>query len=252
MCTHANGGRPALLQLNREMLNANARIEQRHHWDSYWWEWPLNMRGVLYYSKPDTNAKSVLVYLLGNPTVLWQVAAFMLSSLLYIVVRGRQLMSRPRTQRAKLSPNMDLTPILFCLIAYVLNLAPYILVRRSCFTYHYMPALMYGHVCVGLMIDRLFRNSHLRLLVLTLCATIACVGFYAYAPWIYALRTCPAPPGALLTARTLAGAHLSVCSQRVVVYRTARVHLRHSCPPPLCAALTHDGHAMRRWLPRWD
>lgn len=183
---------PTLLQLNREMLNANARIEQRHHWDSYWWEWPLNMRGVLYYSKQDVNARSVLVYLLGNPTVLWQVAAFMITSLLYIIVRGRLLMSRPHAERAKLSPSMDLTPILFCLVAYVLNLAPYILVRRSCFTYHYMPALMYGHACTGLMIDRLFRNFYVRLAVLTLCATIACVGFYAYAPWIYALRTCRA------------------------------------------------------------
>jgi dolichyl-phosphate-mannose--protein O-mannosyl transferase len=38
-------------QLNREMLAANARIELRHNWESLWWEWPLNLRGLLYYSK---------------------------------------------------------------------------------------------------------------------------------------------------------------------------------------------------------
>ncbi len=39
------------LQLNQEMLAANARIELRHNWESVWWEWPLNLRGLLYYSK---------------------------------------------------------------------------------------------------------------------------------------------------------------------------------------------------------
>jgi dolichyl-phosphate-mannose--protein O-mannosyl transferase len=35
------------LQLNAEMLSANARIDVRHNWESVWWEWPLNLRGVL-------------------------------------------------------------------------------------------------------------------------------------------------------------------------------------------------------------
>jgi dolichyl-phosphate-mannose-protein mannosyltransferase len=39
------------IQLNQEMLAANARIELRHNWESVWWEWPLNLRGLLYYSK---------------------------------------------------------------------------------------------------------------------------------------------------------------------------------------------------------
>jgi hypothetical protein len=38
-------------QLNQEMLAANARIELRHNWESVWWEWPLNLRGLLYYSR---------------------------------------------------------------------------------------------------------------------------------------------------------------------------------------------------------
>jgi hypothetical protein len=38
-------------QLNAEMLSANARIDVRHNWESLWWEWPLNLRGLLYYSQ---------------------------------------------------------------------------------------------------------------------------------------------------------------------------------------------------------
>lgn len=36
------------------------------------------------------------------------------------------------------------TAIGYCGWTYMLNLLPYILVNRSAFIYHYMPALMYG------------------------------------------------------------------------------------------------------------
>lgn len=53
-------------QLNGEMLSANARIAVRHAWESYWYEWPLNLRGLLYYSKNvDDPDKTNTVYLLG-------------------------------------------------------------------------------------------------------------------------------------------------------------------------------------------
>jgi dolichyl-phosphate-mannose--protein O-mannosyl transferase len=36
----------------------------------------------------------------------------------------------------------------FCLAGYVLNLLPYLAVVRSCFIYHYMPALMCALACL--------------------------------------------------------------------------------------------------------
>ena len=55
----------AWVQLNAEMIRANARIDQRHHWDSVWWEWPLNLRGILYYSLEKQHGHTEMVYLLG-------------------------------------------------------------------------------------------------------------------------------------------------------------------------------------------
>jgi len=37
--------------LNAEMLSANSRITQRHAWETFWYEWPFNLRGLLYYGK---------------------------------------------------------------------------------------------------------------------------------------------------------------------------------------------------------
>ena len=43
----------------------------------------------------------------------------------------------------------------FAFIAWVCNLAPYILVARSCFVYHYMPGLLYAELLAALLLDRL-------------------------------------------------------------------------------------------------
>lgn len=93
--------------------------------------------------------------------------------------------------------------VAFCFIVYACNLLPYLAVKRSCFIYHYMPALMYGQLITGLMIDRLVPRRwrwHVAMALLVICA--GC--FLYYAPWIYALP------------------------------------------------LSSEGHARRRWLPRWN
>ena len=36
-----------------------------------------------------------------------------------------------------------------------LNLLPYFFVKRSCFIYHYMPALFYGELMTALLIDKM-------------------------------------------------------------------------------------------------
>ena len=56
----------AAVQLNGEMLSANARIAIRHGWESKWYEWPLNLRGLLYYSKDVADGMTESVYLIGE------------------------------------------------------------------------------------------------------------------------------------------------------------------------------------------
>jgi dolichyl-phosphate-mannose--protein O-mannosyl transferase len=45
-------------------------------------------------------------------------------------------------------------PMLFCGAGFLLNLAPYAAIVRTCFAYHYMPALVYGHLALALAVDR--------------------------------------------------------------------------------------------------
>lgn len=52
--------------LNREMLRANASIMQRHPWETVWWEWILNLRGLLYYSYDLKHTYTQGMYLIGE------------------------------------------------------------------------------------------------------------------------------------------------------------------------------------------
>ena len=99
------------------MVRANARIDQRHNWDSVWWEWPLNLRGILYYSLELKHGYTEMVYLLGNPLVLWPVLFFVLLSAVLVLVYMRQR-TRPKFNYAGYGPLA--TRLVFCLAMYVL------------------------------------------------------------------------------------------------------------------------------------
>ncbi|KAI0559237.1 Dolichyl-phosphate-mannose--protein mannosyltransferase family GT39 [Gracilaria domingensis] len=55
--------------LNKYMFTANAGITTRHHWESYWYQWIVNWRGLLYYNK-EVEGKWASVYLHCNPIAL--------------------------------------------------------------------------------------------------------------------------------------------------------------------------------------
>ena len=43
----------------------------------------------------------------------------------------------------------------FAFVSWVCNLAPYVLVQRSSFVYHYMPGLLYAELLAALWLDRI-------------------------------------------------------------------------------------------------
>jgi hypothetical protein len=113
-----------------EMLLANARISIRHAWETVWWEWIFNLRGLLYYSKDAGHSYTNAIYLLGNPVVIWLVAAGVAASatLLTCACRCRRFGAAPGVLAvyfAALDRWAPLWAVLaYCLCAYAANLAP--------------------------------------------------------------------------------------------------------------------------------
>lgn len=173
-----------LWEMNKTMLISNANITTRHNWESYWYQWIVNWRGLLYYNKEEQSThRWMSVYLMCNPIVCWLCAGcvgIMLVVLMFCV-RYREISftcSIKSTERLK-----TLSTCMFLLSGWLVNLLPYILVDRSAFVYHYLPGLLYAQLLSGVMVDQLPRFSRLATLVAFTAVTVA--AFVYFAPWIY-------------------------------------------------------------------
>lgn len=74
----------------------------------------------------------------------------------------------------------------FCLVAYAMNLAPYLGVARSTFLYHYMPALAYGQILLSRLIEVALPPAWRGRVQVALLLVVVAV-YLHFAPWIYAL-----------------------------------------------------------------
>ena len=93
------------------------------------------------------------------------------------------------------------------------NLLPYVLVTRSCFIYHYMPALMYGEIMTALLVDKLAGRKFMPLackvilaVVLAVAVRVATAGMVAAAVAVAQVAAAFAAAAAAVTPTALAPA----------------------------------------------
>ena len=173
-------------ELHWRQFRANRKVKTRHLWESKWYEWPLNMRGIFYFIGPapqthDKVDRFRMIYLIQNPVgAIWVFAAVLAMFLLSLVVtRYRTIIPK----KNRILPIVDRG--IFLLAGYFLNLLPFMFVERCYFIYHYLPALTYGQLLTALLIDAM--PKPLRLLFTALILTSVVAAFVFWAPWVYAL-----------------------------------------------------------------
>lgn len=174
--------RKLFVYLNKYMFTANAGIKTRHHWESYWYQWIVNWRGLLYYNN-QTDGKWQTVYLLGNPVVVWGCGAFVGIFIIGFLMSMRYHNVKILKANTRATLRYAMRTCIFLFWGWLINLLPYILVDRSAFVYHYLPGLIYAQLLSGVLVDQLpFRLR----MVVTLAAMSAVVGSFVYfAPWVY-------------------------------------------------------------------
>ena len=110
----------AFIELNEEMIRSNAAIETRHPAESKWYTWPVNWRGFFYDSGGSRSGETYeMVYLLGNPLVVWGVLLVVVATFLVVAV-GVRWRRHPKY-----------ATVWFLLAGWFINLLPYILVSGS-------------------------------------------------------------------------------------------------------------------------
>jgi dolichyl-phosphate-mannose-protein mannosyltransferase len=76
----------------------------------------------------------------------------------------------------------------YCFAAYVFNLLPYLGVSRQAFVYHYMPALYYASILLGLLIDGCV-PAHKVPVVVAVLVGLYIAAYVFFSPWVYAFKT---------------------------------------------------------------
>lgn len=178
----------SFLYLNWRMLASNANVKKRHTWESTCSQWIINWRGVLYFTKRDeltppgaTRPPKAIIYLLGNPA---ESAIVLLCVITFAATLGALLRMYPSSKaRARFVRVYNIHTGTYLFAGWVCNLAPYLLVRRAAFIYHYMPALFYGQLLSGIIVD--FLPPRARVLVVAFLSAALAAAFAYWAPWIF-------------------------------------------------------------------
>lgn len=170
--------------LNFRMVASNAAIKKRHSWESTYYQWVCNWRGVLYYVKTLEDGRSERIYLFGNPAVLWVVlfVVFVFSVFGVCMLRYRKEFFSGKRGR-ELQHSYAICG--FLLAGWLCNLLPYMLVDRAAFIYHYIPGLFYGQLLTAASFDLLPRRTKYTLIVVF--GTLMVTALVYWAPFIYSL-----------------------------------------------------------------
>ena len=148
------------------MYQSNQRLTATHPYGSQWYTWPFMVRPIFYWVSENSR-----IYLLGNPVIWWSSTVAILLSLMYVT-------------RHKI--------IRILLGGYVLNLLPFIGIKRVMFLYHYLTALIFAILILVYLIENIQPFDKLRARKIFIGLVIAsAVAFVYFAPLTYGLPLSP-------------------------------------------------------------
>lgn len=154
------------LQLNTEMYRSNQRLTATHPYGSSWYSWPFMTRPIFYWVSGDSR-----IYLLGNPVIWWTSTLAVLMSLFWV--------TKERTVRIILS-------------GYVLNLLPFMGIKRVMFLYHYLTGLVFAILVLVYLIEKQDGSTWLTTKKIFIGLVVASIAAFIYfAPLSYGLPLSP-------------------------------------------------------------
>lgn len=151
-----------MLHNQETMLNYHKNLNAEHYFSSRWWEWPVMLRPIWYYSAviSDTASTHVreAISAFGNPLVWWTG----IPASLYMIYFAYKKKDRIAV---------------FLLIGYLAQYLPWFFVTRITFIYHYFPSVAFVVMMITyslkLLKNRMSSDRFLLLLVFYSAAVFA-------------------------------------------------------------------------------
>jgi 4-amino-4-deoxy-L-arabinose transferase-like glycosyltransferase len=121
------------------MFGYHAKLVATHSYGSVWWQWITDGRPILYYREAANGIKSSFASF-GNPIVWW-------GGFLAIIAMGYR------------SIKFKDSKALFILIGYFVQLAPWLVITRVVFIYHYFPCVLFMTLALSHVLDTIWERA---------------------------------------------------------------------------------------------
>lgn len=158
-----------------------------HPFYSPWYEWPLIIKPMWYYSDSIRNYTTAsTIASMGNPAVWW-IGLIGLAALLCLKIRDH-VVTRPGIGLS-LYTERDETSAGIVLVAFAAQFIPWTLVPRGTYIYHYFASVPFIILCTLLCLERLSeKRNKLAGIVLAVWIAAAAVLFIAFFPYASGLE----------------------------------------------------------------
>lgn len=171
------------------MYGYHSTLKDPHGFKSPWYEWPLIVKPMWYYSSKPINGMHSTILAFGNPAVWWTGFAALLGVIAAVVCRQARRANawiQGSAVAAESDWHREMAVIAgVLLVGFASQFVPWMLVPRSTFIYHYFASVPFIILCTAQCMLWGFRgNKKLGYAVgggLLIVALALFIGFYPYA-----------------------------------------------------------------------
>ena len=151
------------------MYNYHSKLEATHPFQSVWWQWILDIRPIWYYTKTVDDIYYT-ISCFNNPIINWASVIALLYMVYYLI--------RYKSRSAYIIT-----------IGYLTNLAPWLLVDRCVFSYHYYPCVIFVVLAVTFACKKLIMKNNKYQKLVNIFIFICIFAFIIYLPIICGFGT---------------------------------------------------------------
>ena len=127
------------VEVQKQIYFYHTRLEATHPWSSRWWQWPLALRPVWYWTAALPDGRVANGFAAQNIALTWS----FLPAVIWLAYRWRR-------------SHAALTVLL---IGFFGQWLPWALVPRIAFTYHFLPAVPFGVLSVAVAVATAHRHG---------------------------------------------------------------------------------------------
>ncbi|KAJ1918302.1 Dolichyl-phosphate-mannose--protein mannosyltransferase 4 [Mycoemilia scoparia] len=207
-------------ELQYLMLKHNSMLTKTHPYQSSPWSWPIMHRGVSYWTKKTARSQ---IYMMANPFGWWlsSFSVLLLGSFSFGIAFAKR---RGQCQVDPIVIRHMSRSALFIVSGWFFHYFPFFFMGRSLFLHHYLPAVVFAYMTIGVVLQCLFISDYRR---------------YAIMNWNSPARVFLAPVSGIAVSLILIALQIAT-----FIYFSPMTYGTTS--------LEANQVVARKWLPSWD